>query len=798
MDTSQQTTQPPPTFQGAAQPTTQQPVDQQALTLTHAIALQESGNNGKPNYNAVGDNGTSKGAYQWQPGNFEAAAKSAGLDPTDFSPENQDKVAYSEVKGYKDKGYDPGQIASLWNSGSPNNWQNHSGTTTINGKQISYDTPAYVKGVQKYYNQLTGSSGQNQSTDPTQTTSFPSATQTPDSTSPSQPGFLSSLFKGIASPVATMLARPFQAGAELLGASDTDVNNISNKLSGGLVAPVPENGADLEKDVGRGAETVALGLGPVAGGTTYGIGNSLEQGNKLFSGQTALQGAVGAVGGKVLDAFGKPILDAAGSLASKVLPQSVTDAASAGLGAVGKLMDNTKLLPDAASNAINKGADVINNVAEAPFNKAGSVLQNYVTNSTAADWERQATTKASRSILDLAEAQGNPAPTQTLAEMGLNPVKVMGKGSQEIEADAIRAKTAATSQKILAPTLQEAQVGKPLTQADDIVERALKNIPKDATPGERISIQNSIQNEGAALKSEFPQGMTYSDMQGVKGRYDANTKFGLTPDQRIIGQTNKSMGSSLRKTIEDGVGTDPVSGKNLIKEFNKVQSQQYQAADYLDSLNGKSNKPGFIRSNLRRVAGIGGAALGNAASTLTGGLVGGELPGYLIGNGLSHIFDNVSSPLKALMLRNLQTTDPAEAQALLKYIGEREANRLTQLKLPAPSELGTSRNPIITPSPTTYESPAQKITRYDRTQLALPSGEGRVNNPIITPSPTTYENPASVIRQHDTTPVLKKLPKTPPQLYQPYTPNDELPTIEMGKKPISKFKKPNSSLPIIR
>lgn len=139
------------------------PTDQQALTLTHAIALQESGNNGKPNYNAVGDAGTSKGAYQWQPGNFEAAAKNAGLDPADFSPVNQDKVAYSQVKAYKDKGYDPGQIASLWNSGSPNNWQNHSGTTTINGKTISYDTPGYVKGVQKHYQQLAGSVNTNSS-----------------------------------------------------------------------------------------------------------------------------------------------------------------------------------------------------------------------------------------------------------------------------------------------------------------------------------------------------------------------------------------------------------------------------------------------------------------------------------------------------------------------------------------------------------------------------------------------------------------------------------------------------------
>ena len=124
-----------------------------ALNLTHSIALSESGDsNGKPNYNAKGASGE-HGAYQWMPGNFEAGAKSAGLDPNDFSPENQDKVAYAQIKEYKDKGYDPGQIASLWNSGSPNNWQNHSG---INKQGVSYDTPAYVEKVKQNYQKLKG------------------------------------------------------------------------------------------------------------------------------------------------------------------------------------------------------------------------------------------------------------------------------------------------------------------------------------------------------------------------------------------------------------------------------------------------------------------------------------------------------------------------------------------------------------------------------------------------------------------------------------------------------------------
>lgn len=131
-------------------------VDKDALNLTRSIGLAESGKNGVPDYNAVGDAGTSKGAYQWQPGNYKAAAKEAGLDPNDFSPANQDKVAYYQVKKYKDQGLQPWEIASLWNSGSKDNWENHKGTKMINGQVVQYDTPAYVSRVKEHYSQLSG------------------------------------------------------------------------------------------------------------------------------------------------------------------------------------------------------------------------------------------------------------------------------------------------------------------------------------------------------------------------------------------------------------------------------------------------------------------------------------------------------------------------------------------------------------------------------------------------------------------------------------------------------------------
>lgn len=135
-------------------------VDPTALSLSRAIRATEGGDYN----NTRGDNGTSAGAYQWNNGkvplqkgqtplNFQSAAKQFNLDPNDFSPTNQDHVAYEQIKHDLDSGLTQSQIAAKWNSGLTHGWENHKGTTVINGKTISYDTPGYVAKVQKYYQQ---------------------------------------------------------------------------------------------------------------------------------------------------------------------------------------------------------------------------------------------------------------------------------------------------------------------------------------------------------------------------------------------------------------------------------------------------------------------------------------------------------------------------------------------------------------------------------------------------------------------------------------------------------------------
>lgn len=132
-------------------------LDTDVVNLAKSIRKAETGD--EPDaYNKIGDNGTSRGGYQFQDATWkEWSKKHLGVDNAPLTVENQNKVAYKQIKEWKDKGLTPAQIASKWNSGDENAYQKaHKGTTIINGKPINYDTPAYTAKVSKYYNEMKG------------------------------------------------------------------------------------------------------------------------------------------------------------------------------------------------------------------------------------------------------------------------------------------------------------------------------------------------------------------------------------------------------------------------------------------------------------------------------------------------------------------------------------------------------------------------------------------------------------------------------------------------------------------
>ncbi len=150
-----------------------QQLDPTVVALTKALGKRES----KGNYTSIGDNGHSAGAYQWNnptplrhgeiPVNFKSEATEVGADPNDFSPANQDKVAYSIVHKWGTPtaqgglGLKPAEIASKWNSGNPHAYKTQKpGYNAAQG--VSYDTGSYVNDVSKYYQEYLGSNQNNE------------------------------------------------------------------------------------------------------------------------------------------------------------------------------------------------------------------------------------------------------------------------------------------------------------------------------------------------------------------------------------------------------------------------------------------------------------------------------------------------------------------------------------------------------------------------------------------------------------------------------------------------------------
>lgn len=91
-------------------------LDPKILKVMRAIRQVESGGD----YNAVGDAGTSTGAFQFQGATWNTWAKKVlGDANAPKTKANQNKVAYYKIKELKDQGRTPREIALIWNGGEP-------------------------------------------------------------------------------------------------------------------------------------------------------------------------------------------------------------------------------------------------------------------------------------------------------------------------------------------------------------------------------------------------------------------------------------------------------------------------------------------------------------------------------------------------------------------------------------------------------------------------------------------------------------------------------------------------------
>ena len=380
----------PPT---PAQPTVQASdgtaLDPSVVNLAKAIRTQESGNN----YTKSGDAGTSVGAYQFNnggapvpkggvPANYKAWATQYGVDPNDFSPINQDKVAYARLLDFKNRGYTPAQSAAAWNAGEGhvNDWQTHKGSTTINGQTISYDTPAYVDKVINTFRALKSGQqpldgGQNAPGGATGAGTAPDATQ----------GGYQPLFTASASD------NPLVAGAKALGnvipsafnfaknaVSAINPINIAQNLAaipGAFSSALAANQGDVGKTLGAAAEALPgeAYKAIVPKGTQQLIAGDVGGAAKTFTedpfGQVAPYAFAAKGAGELLDKTGATsgagaAVDTAISKAGQLVTKPVGYAFGKTAGAVGDIASGATRYATAKATGLNP--ETISQIAETP------------------------------------------------------------------------------------------------------------------------------------------------------------------------------------------------------------------------------------------------------------------------------------------------------------------------------------------------------------------------------------------------------------------------------------------------
>lgn len=697
-------------------------IDPTIKALTSAIAQAETGQSSPQAYTKRGASGE-YGRYQFMPDTWQAYASEAGVTtPLEQATiEDQNKVAYTKIAKWKAEGYNPAQIASMWNAGpgKPNAYKE--GWKGVNEKGVAYDTPAYAQKVSQYYMQMKQNVPEAAAQGPVQ----------PEPTQQEEGGGIGGFLKSMVSAPATMLARPVQAVQSGIQYAATDwkgleaeakkYNDEAYRLSlllkttpegyqrdqlkaqiqaqqnlaqqatdrlgkaanwkpsaGGIVAEAPESFADVKKDVGRGIQTAAFGMGPVSGGAAFGAGYSVEQGNDLFSIQTAFSAVLGAAGGKVLDLIGKPLLNASGKVIGKITPEVLKAVAGKGAQAIVNFAAQHEILPKAVSTGINKGADLLERGANAPFKAAGNAVkapfvqndEKVIANREKAlqDLEEkyaQLRENAARDPKGTAASRARVARSNVLTEEGMiNEDGVIIGASRASEA--YEKETIGQGNKVVSDLLERegtvidietqlrAEMERVARETFDGAEltKALKNIEKEIR-GLRIKRLNGRITLKDAHKNKIssrPKGKDYDDP------YKAKQK--------------KAISRAYKETVEK-------YSKENVEAINKELQKFYDDAEYIASLQGKRIESGKLG---KAVARVGGAVTG----AVIGGAIGG-LPGVAAG---SYFGGLASSKLAGRQLTRAFGKPTKFVTPKSKVIGEavEKANApRNQLMLPAPS-----------------------------------------------------------------------------------------------------------------
>lgn len=456
----------------------QEQLDPNVVALAKAIQYQETGGRSVP-----GQSGEA-GRYQFTTDTWKGLAGSILGDPNAaMTEENENYVAYHHILDLKNKGLSPVQIASVWNSGSPDHVNdNHRG---VNKYGVAYDTPAYVQGVYRNYQAFAQGKRPDGKPDvnavQVQPNLNPTGAPAGETTVDQNPdtgitGFLKNAAKSIIRPVAEFgvtAGRAAQAAGDVvMGQGDKAAEDlyksvnlpflgetqtifrpedtlgqgvkkiIGSGLQIGALAPgVGAAGegvaATIAGDVARGAASGAIGGGAASGLGTLGQGLSQDKSAGEIAKDTAIGTVEGAIGGAALGAGGSALVKSVRGVTGALNPDieaSLTKAIKPKNSNFNWSRDVKTTLPDLLATAGDRPIKNIDDLAQVVGEAKKKIWSDYAyllgpNQSATVDGNKIA--DAMMSVIDKRFAAQNPAAVQRIVEAADSYRRPMTLGESE-------------------------------------------------------------------------------------------------------------------------------------------------------------------------------------------------------------------------------------------------------------------------------------------------------------------------------------------------------------------------------
>lgn len=454
------------------------------------------------------------------------------------------------------------------------------------------------------------------------------------------------------------------------------------------------------------------------------------------------------------------------ALKTAAIPLAKEGAISGGMSSLGMGLQEDK---DAKDLAVDTAFGTVMGGVAAPIVGAGTAVAGKVLRTTIPALEKRYIAQESKSLFkpttipkkgfedatDIYEksiADGNKIDQAMLNKNILTKDIVDGNTySTKSAYKKVREDAIAESNKTMRPALKEAEGDVqrvPVSEVEARLKAEVNSIPpskiSDLNRAKRlaeIEAEYGVKSEAA---KKHPYGYSLTDIHDSKIEASARAKYGVdgtTPDI-LSAQKARNEGTVFMKLLEEKAPPELNIG-----EFNRKIQEQFQLADYLESLHGKTIPPSIVRRIADQFTKMAGGAIGASSSGVPGAIV-----GYNIAGGMTKVFDRFSNPVKTLILRNLKKESPEIFKQFEKYYGKAVVDRMERLGLPPSSavnkglfklqnEVGAIPIPERIPAPTSAEQKMandflQNMRTVGNTKL-LPPG----TPPIITPNLQGTPNP---------------------------------------------------------